>query len=394
MGAMSSSTPPWLSDLSGDETLGARLGLQWLDDERRTTLRAQALELVRGCCPEGEWLEQNLARLTRSTPIASGPERRKRLRPEVSSTALFFDPELPSRLLLSLSASMSPLTWASAPATREGLEELFARYLSAESSPVQRLPMTYRCVMEFGEVDREQLEGVLERSPYLDDAGWCSGSTDDPWERWGGDVHNVLQLTVQVQDARKEAPGRFPSVSHRALFSGSVLKVEQHPFGLWVVEVRYAPAQDGPAVEAVRSAFDAHLPLDLPVDVLESRLFYGGHFCLAHARELEALADGFDAYVVAARLAVESSEPRTALWLRSIAERFSGDTEALGVIADAAARYGHMSVVGAISLLCPEGSDLSEAILRRMRPAPPSSESDPDDPDSHADPDDDEDQDA
>ena len=34
----------------------------------------------------------------------------------------------------------------------------------------------------------------------------------------------------------------FPSVSVRTLFSRSVLTIEQHPFGLWVVELRYAPA--------------------------------------------------------------------------------------------------------------------------------------------------------
>ena len=123
--------------------------------------------------------------------------------------------------------------------------------------------------------------------------------------------------------------GRFPSVSVRTLFSRSVLTIEQHPFGLWVVELRYAPAPDAAAVRWVNEIFRSHFPEDLPVDLIGSNVLQGGHTAAIELDDQEARGE-IDRFVIAARLALAPCEPGTTQRLRSYVERFADDGEMLG----------------------------------------------------------------
>jgi hypothetical protein len=55
------------------------------------------------------------------------------------------------------------------------------------------------------------------------------------------------------------------------LWSRSVVRIERHPFGLWVFEVRYAPVQ-GDRTAVARLSDASGFPADLPVDVVPTLL--------------------------------------------------------------------------------------------------------------------------
>src|SRR5262249_20865963 len=140
------------------------------------------------------WNERGLARMRRCVPLALGPERKKRVMQSATSTALFFDPDRPAHVSLSIAASMSPLVWAAGPATVEGIRALFERYFVVEPKPVAELPRRFRTVANFGEIKREDLEeALMSGHPMLDDATWYSAHVDDPW-RGREDVWGIVLM--------------------------------------------------------------------------------------------------------------------------------------------------------------------------------------------------------
>jgi hypothetical protein len=380
---MHDALPDWLSALREDRALADALGIQWLDDEARRHLHAsatQALETHAG--GDAGWNERGLARLARCTPIALGPERKKRVMQATASTALFFDPERPAHVGLSMAASMSPLVWAEAPATADGLRALWARYFVDEAMAVAALPRRFRSVVNFGDLDRAGLEdGLGSGQPMLDDAVWYSAHADDPWagmaDVWG------ITLMAHLRDVRREHPGRLPSMSFRTLFSRSVVKVEQHPFGLWVVEIRYAPSPDAAGVRWVNEVFHAHFPEDVPADVIGSTMMQGGH-TFAHDLD-EAEADGtLENFGIAVRLALSPGEPTATAHLRGWIARFADDPVRLEFLTNAASRYRDDGALLAIATQT-AGSPLADNILEHLRPKPAAVEDDTDDDDDELD---------
>src|SRR5689334_19990592 len=118
----------WLGALREDASLSGELGIRWLDEDERRQMYAGAWGVLEGMGGDAGWNERGLARIRRCVPLALGPERKKRVMQSATSTALFFDPDRPERVSLSMAASMSPLVWAEAPATVEGVRALFERY--------------------------------------------------------------------------------------------------------------------------------------------------------------------------------------------------------------------------------------------------------------------------
>ncbi|MFO0565274.1 MAG: hypothetical protein U0263_06405 [Polyangiaceae bacterium] len=369
--------PPWFGDLSADPTL-TELGIRWLDASERQGVREGSLGVLRAQPGEATWSTRGTERLERCTPLGLAPERKKRLHGEAASTALFFDPERPDQLLLSLGPAMSPLTWAECQATPDELRALFARYFRDDAPSVQRLPKVFRSVVELGDVSREQLESVLSRGhPLLDDAHWYSAHVEDPWPADLGSegFGFALRVSAGLRDAEKEHPTRLPSVSRRTLFSRSIVKLEQHPDQIWVVEIRYAPDPNAAtAITWVNEIFRCHFPPDLPADVVGSGIMLGGHFGLADVAEREAR--GFDRYAMAARLALEPTEPATQLALRMAIERVADVPDELEYLVNVAAKYRHLGSVAEIALRV-AGSDLGDAILEYLRPETKKLPSDP-----------------
>jgi hypothetical protein len=371
---MNRALPTFLDALQKDESLAAELGIRWLDEEERGLLHRSALGVLRGAAVDERWRARGLERLERSLPLALGPERHKRVLKASSSTALFHDPERPGHVLLSLAASMSPLTWAEAPATPEGLRALFARYF-VEAGPVVALPRVFRSVANFGDADRGVLEEALTRGhPMIDDAVWYCAHVEDPW--LGVEDRGGLSLTIQMREVQRDHGGRFPSVSARTLFSRSALTLEQHPFGLWVVELRYAPAPDAAAVRWVNEIFRSHFPEDLPVDLIGSNVLQGGHTAAIELDEQEARGE-IDRFLIAARLALAPCEPGTTRRLRGYVERFADDGETLGFLATVASSYDDQEILGEIALRA-AGSEMAESILGHLQPKGAESEPNPD----------------
>lgn len=368
---MNERLPGWLDGLSGDDALAGELGIIWLDHERRAELHRRATGALAELEGNPEWNARGLARLARCVPLALAPDRNKRLSARTSSTALFFDPERPDHVSLSLAAPMSPLTWAEAPATREGLEALFARYFVAEASPVARLPKRFRTMVSFGDADREQLEQALgEGQALLDDASWYSAHLEDPW--LGRGPMSTFALMAHLRDVRREDGHRFASVSYRTLFSKSVLTLELQPFGIRVIELRYAPAPDASGVRWVNEMFRSRFPEDLPADLIGASVLQGGHMTLSEIDEQEARGE-IDDWSIASRIALAPAEPVSAMALRAYIERFDGDEERLGFLANIAANWGDRAALFEIAART-AGSVLSESIFTKMAPQPAQAE--------------------
>jgi hypothetical protein len=360
---MNEAVPGWLPALSADLALAGDLGITWLDAEGRRQLHHGAESVLAGGGRDQRWVQRGHERLERSIPLALGPARHQRLSRAEAHTALFFDPARPEHVSLSLSAAMSPLTWAEAPATAAGLRGLFARCFVAEAQPRARLPGRLRALVNFGDVTREDLEeGIAGGHAMIDDTSWYSTHDDDPWEGVG-DL-GALQLTVRLRDARREHPARIPSVSYRTLFTRSVVTIEQHPFGLWVVDIRYAPSPDAAAVRWVNEMFHARFPEDVPVDLVGSDILHGGLTFLGEVEEAEAHREIED-FMLIARMALAPGEPETAASVRGHVERFAGDDRVLRLLAEAALRYRDRGTALAIAATVP-GSDLAEAILAQL----------------------------
>jgi hypothetical protein len=374
---MHEALPGWLGALREDSGLAGDLGIQWLDEEARQRLYLGALSVLRTPGGDENWNRRGLERLERCVPLALGPERSKRLSRAESSTALFFDPARPGEVSLSLAASMSPMAWAAAPATSEGIRALFGRYF-AEAGPVSRLSGKVRSLVNFGDADRERIEAaVAEGHPMIDDASWYSACDDDPW--LGHEDLRPILLTSILRDAKRERRDRIPSVAFRTLFTRSMIKIEKHGFGLWVVEVRYAPAPDAAAVRWVNEVFSARFPEDVPVDVVGSNVMQGGHTFASDLDEEEARGEIED-FTMAARLALAPGEPDTTVRLRAFVERFADRPEKLLLLTNLADAYRDRGAVFEIAARA-AGTDLAEMIFTQLGPVEASGEGEGDDDD-------------
>lgn len=366
---MNDALPRWLDALRGDEDLARELEIQWLEPDQRAALHAGATSVLEGMNGDERWLERGRARLARSVPVALGPSRTKRVMRHESSTALFFDPERPSQVSLSLAASMSPLTWVDLEATPAALREAFARCFVTTPAKVSALPKRVRTVVDFGQATREQIEEAITGPgfPMIDDAVWYSAHHEDPWlgvgETWG------LALMAHLRDARREDHQRYPSFSVRTLFSRSVVTLEQHPFGVAVMEIRYAPAPDSAGVRWVNEIFGSRFPEDLPADLIGTTILQGGH---THAEELDerAARGDFERFDVVARLALAPGEPPSTAQLRAWLERSAGDEEMCTFLANASTRYEDFEIFLEVAARA-AGTPIAEEILAKMKPAEP-----------------------
>src|SRR5262245_56755902 len=104
---MKAALPPWVGTLREDGDLSSELGIRWLDEDERGQLHAAATAALEEMGGDAGWNERGLARFTRCVPLALGPERKKRILQSETSTALFFDPDRPAHVSLSMAASMS-----------------------------------------------------------------------------------------------------------------------------------------------------------------------------------------------------------------------------------------------------------------------------------------------
>lgn len=282
-----STPPPWISALEGGHSL------QLIPPKKRAARRAE-LAAAWGRFPLRDEVQSvGAARIARSVPVASGPRRTRRLVNDEQAQTLLWDPASPDTLFASLCDGFPPFLWV--PVGRSGAD--FAAAMAPYLAPYTRVSALPRELRLFrglkADVGLEDLDtfGQVLRGcePWLDGASWGSANEDDPWTSDGQGLSNFLRLRVLMERAAEQSPGRLPSLSMRTVWSGSLLTIEEHPFGSWLFELRYNPTNH-PSVNADFDQMMPYgLPRDVPVDLLASLVRGGGS---APAEVFTALDEG------------------------------------------------------------------------------------------------------
>jgi hypothetical protein len=169
-----------------------------------------------------------------------------------------------------------------------------------------------------------------------------------------------------MQHVHDQEPGRFPSISFRTLWSRSILRVEQHPLGLWVFDARYDPAGDARAVARLGgTAPGTGLPSDLPVDVAAS-LVRNASFTRESIAETEKTQplEPFDLSVLCA---LDPGEATTVARLRAAIDAWADDEERFGGLLQLMSAYGYAALLFEAAARLPAG-DLRERLLTYLRP--------------------------
>jgi len=364
-----SHAPDWVAALLADTTLHRELGLEPLADDERTETRDLWLSTWNQV-PYGEAFHERCAtRLERSVPLLAGPVRRRRLGKTDSRLVVTFDPDEPDVAWLSLSHAMPALAWAAGGATGDALRRAVSAYTPADAPRRLELPRHERVVKQLDVSGFEVLTNTIEALElWVDDATWGSAYIDDPWASLEPDA-GMMMLSLHVERVKEQHGGRPVSFSYRTLWSRSVLKIEAHPFGLWVFDLSYRPFSDRRTIELLaRDEPGARLPADLPVDLAASLLRGNGSTVESIRLNRERGTELFD---LAALCALEPGEATTVSALRDAMgawradERFEGLTDVLGAFGYSALQFEAAATA--------EDATVGEALLARLAPGDDSS---------------------
>jgi hypothetical protein len=362
---MSDLPPSWVGALRAAPEAVRDLGLRWLEPADSATLRQRWLEIWNQIPFDEQFQAACRSRLERCLPVALGVERARRLSGQASELVLIHDPAFPDAAFASFSDRLPPLLWAQAMPTPQRLTSSLAAYLG-QPTPTAALPRVVRLV-KLIEVDgREVIERAIEQlEPWLDDAAWCSAFDDDPWPADMAKA-SLVQRAAQQREVFQEDPRRFPAISYRTLWSRSVLRIERHPFGLWVFELRYRPATDVGAIAGISEVVGVRLPDDLPVDLAASLLRGGtaGRVDVERALESPEARPGDISYLAA----LAPGEATTCDVLQKWFARFGDDEKALAPLADIASAYQHDRLLFELALTAPEA--LRKNLVDSLRPKP------------------------
>ncbi len=358
-----SEVPAHITALRKSDDLRRRLDVDWLDAQKQQELRAYWLEIW-AQVPYGEpFHTDNLQRLQRCVPLAQGTTRQRRLDHTVNTLALVWDPADPEFVFVSLSHAFPPLLWIKADAQAQAVLDAVAPYL-VEAKPLPQLSRSARVVKMLDVPDRGVIERTLENLElWLDDTMWASAFDDDPWLDVQGPL-SMVQQTIWRKDVAEEHSGRFPSISCRTLWSKSNLRIEQHPFGMWVFDLRYDPATDADVIALVNEISPGHLPLDLPVDLAAS-LLRDANLGDVYVSDCRARGQIVDAAAMECALAPGETRSHAALLAALAAKR--DDPAALDAIADLALAYRYDAVLFEMTNHT-AGTDLGDWLLTYLAP--------------------------
>ena len=363
------SLPPWVSRLRNDADLNSSLELAWLDPDARAALREDWLGVWNQVPYEDGFHADCRQRLARCVPLAQGPVRERRLRPTQSRLVLVHDPEEPDIVFGNLSHAMPSMLWVRAEPG--AVLDALRPYLIDPAPAVVDLPRVARTVKILDIDDRAVVANSIDNLElWMDDATWASAHNDDPW-RYASRPMGMLDQARWLRETSEEHPDRFPSLSWRTLWSKGVMRLEQHPMGMWVFELRYAPASDGKVIDAVNELLGSRLPRDLPVDLAAS-LLRGGCLGEDFVEELRARGERpLDQAALTCGLGpAEMSSHETLLRL---AREHRTDEDMLGSLADLAARYRHDAVLFEIAALS-EGTALGDDLMQFLAPSQPATD--------------------
>jgi hypothetical protein len=264
-------------------------------------------------------------RLGQAIPIARGPSRKSRTGDVIHEAIWLLDPARPEQLWLALDALMPPLLWLPAGTLAVSVREALAPYFPEHLPARLDLPSIARGFAgneTMLDANHEQLENHFTMTSALDFLSWGSDYDDDPWPEELPDKLHRLALMAKLRELMAQRPTRVRSTSYRSFWSRSIVTLERHGDGWFVLQARYRPARSPEVVRAFNEQLSTGFPEDLPVDVVAALL--GTGFVTAHALEqaLEepAMAESIPFHLLALG-AVRHSDLRMMEILRRVALR-------------------------------------------------------------------------
>lgn len=357
-------TPLLMNILRNDSTLNHTLDLHWVSPEERDAIRSDWLSIWNQVPYDDAFHAQCRERLLRCVPLAQGVKRRRRLQPTESQLVLVQDPAEPEDVFASLSHALPSMLWIPCGATPKDVLRALAPYLVEEIPALTDLPCSLR-VVKTEITSLEVVENAVEALElWLDDTVWANSFNDDPWRSQQGQL-NMLDQARMLRWVREDSPNRFESLSWRSLWSRSVLRVEKHPLGMWVFDLRYAPAQESKAMDFVNELMKTRFPRDLPIDLAAS-ILRGSTLTDAYVQDLRARGEGVMEQA-AITCAIEPAEMTSFETLRRLVQENRGDEVVLGDLARVASAYRHDAVLFEIMALT-EGMPLGDELRQFLAP--------------------------
>ncbi len=312
----------WVAELRNDASL-QDLGLAWLDAEGQQRTRDLWRSTWNQIPYDDAFHERGAKRIERAVPLAEGQVRRRRLQKTESKMVVVFDPDEPHVLWLSLSHAMPPAAWAVGGSSAAELRRSIGYYTPEADPTALELPRAERLVKPIDLESFDPIKNSIEALElWIDDATWGSAFFDDPWTDVDRDA-GMMVLSIYLRKTGAQSPGCRPSLGYRTLWSRSLMTIEQHPFGHYVFDLKYRPANDKLAIEMLAGSEEgARLPPDLSVDLAAS-LMRGSSLTRESLRINQARDWGPGE--IAALCAVDPGEATTIANVRQAIDAWSDD---------------------------------------------------------------------
>jgi hypothetical protein len=274
------------------------------------------------------------------------------------------DPAEPEEVFASLSHALPSMLWIPCGSAPKDVLRALGPYLVDEDPALMDLPCSLR-VVKTDISSLEVVENAVEALElWLDDTVWANSFDDDPWRSREGQL-NMLEQARMLRWVREDSPTRFESLSWRSLWSRSVLRVEKHPLGMWVFDLRYAPAQENKAMDFLNELMKSRLPRDLPIDLAAS-ILRGSMLTDAYVQDLRARGERVMEQA-AITCALEPAEMTSFETLRRLVQENRGNEEVLRDLAQVASAYRHDAVLFEIMALT-EGMPLGDELGQFLAP--------------------------
>lgn len=364
---MDTKRPGWIATLRDDAELSEALGLTWLEPEQQQVVREQWLQLWDQVPFDDDFHARCRDRVERSEALAVGPCRHRRLGGSECALVLLHDPGRPSAPWVSLSNAMPSMLWIRGATTGPELRQRLAPYLEPQRGSLRELPETLRVFKPIQVEDPTVVTRTVEAFDlWMDDASWANGHDDDPWADLAPEL-GMLRLHAAREHAQREHHGRFPATSFRSLWSRSAMTITQMPFGAWVFELRYAPADDAETLRELEDALGTSLPAhDLPVDLVASIL----RDASADPHKVDQMCEEAPEAMLA-KLSCEPAEPTSFALMERWMKRSGHDDELASSLAELASGHRFDGLLFDLALSRPVDDDLRRSLEDFLRPRRP-----------------------
>lgn len=262
-------------------------GVRWVGE---ATSKAQTAEICgrykkktypRGLLWSVAWWKACGALARGKTLVAELPEAHKRAM-GARAGAIFHDKKDPNHLYFTPSPEIPAGLWIRVVATEDALLAALGWWYPIRRVPRLELPCCVRAWAgnmrslvvpnpysgELEAAGTHEISRFWVSSPVVDMLGWGSAYDDDPWPnvvRLGGG--GGIGMTVKMREYGQDREGALPQLNHRTHFSRSQLRLEVHPDGMYIWEIRYRPSPFAEPIARFNEQCGYKLPLDLPIDV-------------------------------------------------------------------------------------------------------------------------------